>query len=430
MRNHLLTFAIIGLSFAGARGEVWTYTDCVDYAKSHNISLQKTDLAEQTAAFDLEAAEAQWEPTLDFATSQGFSNYPFGEGTKNSYSSSYGLNGGWTAWNGGIRENTIKRNRLQTEIAKVATRDALRTLESDLLQVYINILYAREAIGIYEEAVRLSKAQADRSQALMEGGRASKVDYAQLRSQYEQDCYSLVEARGLYDTRRMELKKLLELGLSTDIEVADVEWSAEQVMAELPPMEESYTLALQNDVEIEGLNLEKEGTAIDIDIAKAGNSPTISVNAGVGMGYNTPGSFFKGMKRSFGESVGLTLSIPILDNKKTKTAVAKARIQQLNAELDIDQRRTDLSQLIESWYIDTRSAQARFTAAQQKVEAALSSCELTDEQFRLGLVNPVELMTAHNGLIEARYSLLQAKYMAMLGQRMIHYYRTTEASLQ
>lgn len=91
---------------------VWTYADCVSYAREHNISLQKSRLSEETSAYNLEEAKAQWQPTLDFATSHAYANYPWGEGNKNGYNSSYGLNAGWTVWNGGERENTIKRNRL------------------------------------------------------------------------------------------------------------------------------------------------------------------------------------------------------------------------------------------------------------------------------------------------------------------------------
>ncbi len=58
-----------------------------------------------------------------------------------------------------------------------------------------------------------------------------------------------------------------------------------------------------------------------------------------------------------------------------------------------------------------------------------SPYELTGEQFNLGPVNPIELMSAHNDLIEARHSLLQAKYMAILGQKMIEFYRTSTITL-
>ena len=432
--KHKLLFSLLLVSapVTDALGaDVWSYADCVDYAMSHNITLQKVRLAEETAAYDLEEAKAQWEPTLDFATTHGFTNYPWGEsGAKNAYNSSYGLNAGWTVWNGGARESTIKRNRLQTEISRLATGNQVRSLKTDLLQVYINILYARDAIRISEEAATLSGAQAERARQFMEAGKISKVDYAQLQAQYEQDCYAVVNARGVYDTRRMELKRLLELGIDSDIELVDVEWTAEQVLAELPPIDESFAMAVATDLQLQQLNLEKEGSALDVDLAKASGKPKISLNAGVGTGYSAPGNAFgTSLKRALNESVGLTLSVPILDNKKSGMAVAKAKVGEMNAQLDIDQRSTELSQEVENWYIDTRSAQARFEAGEGQLRAAELSHELVNERFNLGLVHPLELMSAHNTLVEARYSLLQARYMAMLGRKMIEYYRTADVIL-
>lgn len=409
---------------------VWTYADCVSYAREHNISLQKSRLSEETSAYNLEEAKAQWQPTLDFATSHAYANYPWGEGNKNGYNSSYGLNAGWTVWNGGERENTIKRNRLQTEIDRLNTGHQLRTLETDLLQVYVNILYARESIGIYDEAAKVSEAQADRGQQLMEAGRMSRVDYAQLRSQAEQDRYAVVNARATYDTRRMELKQLLELGVDTDITPAPVEWNSAQVMAALPLITESCALARDTDLRIKGLELESEASEVDVAIARAGRSPRLTLNAGAGTGYAAPGGAFgTALKRGWNESLGLTLSIPILDNKKTKTAVARAKVQQMDAQLDIDQRLTELDQTVENWYIDTRSAQSRYTAAEQQLESARLTDELTNERFELGYVDTVELMTAHNSYVEAQHTLLQAKYMAMLGQKMIEFYRNATVTL-
>lgn len=433
MNRRILTASVLAALAAvsvHADDEVWTYAQCVDYAKSHNISLQKLRLSEQTSEYSLEEAKAQWQPSLDFNTTHGFTNTPWSNGNKNAYNGQLGLNAGWTVWNGGERENTIKRDRLNTEISHLETADALRALETDLLQVYLNILYAREAISIYTEAEKLSGAQADRMRQLWEAGRASKVDYVQLQAQHQQDMYNLVNAQGTYDTRRMELKRLLELGIDKEVNLADVEITAEQVLASLPPISESYRLAVDTDLKMKSLELEEDGAKLDVAIAKASGRPKISLNAGVGTGVFAPGDGFgTQMKQAWNENIGLTLSIPIFDNKRTKTAVARAQVQELNAKLDAAQRETDLAQAVENWYIDTRSAQSRYQAAVQQLESAQASAELTNEQFNLGLINPVELMTAHNNLVEARQALLQAKYMALLGQKMIEYYRTSTVSL-
>jgi outer membrane efflux protein len=427
-RISLLT--IMSLTLGIAQADTWTYAECVDYAREHNISLQKSMLSERNAEYDLEEAKAQWQPSLDFATTHGYANYPWADDRNNTYSSSYGLNAGWTVWNGGQRENSIRQSRLKLQIDRLNTADLMRTLETDLLQVYINLLYARESIAIYEEALKVSEAQAERALQLSESGKISRVDYAQLASQCEQDRYSLVNARSTYDTRRMELKKLLELGLDADIEPAPVEWDAAQVLADLPPMDESYQMALDTDLRLRGIEIEKESARLDVAIAKAGRMPQISLNAGLGTGYNTPGNAFgTSMKKSWNQSLGLTVSIPLFDNKKTKTAVARAKVSELDNRLDMDNRLTEIAQTVENWYIDTRSSQSRFKAAQASVESSELSARLTDERFKLGYVNTVELMTAHNDLIQARHTLLQAKYMAMLGKKMIDFYRDASVTL-
>ena len=174
-------------------------------------------------------------------------------------------------------------------------------------------------------------------------------------------------------------------------------------------------MALATDAQLQASELQKKMADIDIAIAKAGRYPTISLNAGVTTGYFSSGPDFETqMKQAFNENIGLSLSIPILDNKKTKTATAKANVQRINAALDEQSRQNDIAQDVESWYID--------------LKASLSS-DLVNEQFNLGLVNTVELMTAHNNLLEARHSLLQAKYMAMLGHKMIEYYRTANITM-
>lgn len=430
MMKQYLLLPLLALGTLSYLARTWSYADCVDWARQHNISLQKSILAEQTASYNLEEAQGQWQPTLDFATTHGFTNYPWGDGNKNSYSSSYGLNAAWTVWNGGERENTVKQNKLRTEISRLNSGNIMRTIETDLLQVYLNILYAKESIGIYEEAAKLSHAQADRAQQLMEAGRMSRVDYTQLKSQYDQDCYELVNARGTYNARRMELKKLLEIGIDTTIEVDDVQWTDGQVLAQLPPLKESYDMALATDLYLQGLEKEQSVADLDVAIAKAGRMPKISLSAGIGTGFYAPGgSWGKSMKQGLNESVGLTLSVPISDGKKTKTAIARAKVNKLDAQLDYEQRQTELAQTVENWYIDTRSAQSRYEAALSQLESARLSDELTNEQFALGYVNTVELMTAHNTYIEAQHSVLQAKYMAMLGQKMIEFYRNAHIEL-
>lgn len=408
----------------------WSYADCVAYAKANNISLRQSELSLESTKASLEAARAQWAPSIEFATTQSLTNHPFGQNGKNSYNSTYGLNAGWTVWDGGRRENTIQRESKQTEIDARNTADLFRSIETDILGLYINILYAREAISINREAAAVSMAQADRARQLMESGRLSRVDYAQLLSQARQDEYNVVNAQGSYDTYCTQLKQLLEIGIDRQIEPIDVVWDSGEVTSAYPPLTESYEMALATDAKLEATRLEIESAELDVKIAKAGYYPSVNLNAGVGTGYYAPGgSFGNQMKWGLNESVGLTVSAPILDNKKTKTAVTQANVQRINAILEEEGRRNEIARTVERCYIDLQTAIARYNAGTEQVEAVRLSDELVNEQFALGLVNTVELMQSHNTLLQARGELLQSKYQAMLNRKLIEFYRTASVSI-
>ena len=411
--------------------QVWSYRQCVDYAKENNISLQQARLSAESSRINLEAAQAQWQPSLAFSTTQGYTNTPWAEGTaKNAYNSSYGLNAGWTVWNGGERTATIKQREVQVKASEASVEGQQTDLEQSILQVYVNLLYSREAIEISIEAAKLSEAQEKRALQLMQSGRMSKVDYAQIAAQAEQDKYSVVNAKGNYASQCTELKRLLELGIDGYVEPQAVDWTRDEVIAPLPSLEESFSLALSIDNQLKAASLQAEAAKIQERVAKSSGLPQISLNAGVGTAYYAPGSaFVTQLKRGVNENIGLTVSVPIFDKKQTKTAVAQAKVSSLDANLTKEARETAIGRDIESIYTDVQSEKARYIAGEKQVEAASLSNDLVNERFELGLVNPVELLTAHNALTAAKRELTQAKYMTMLGKKKIEIYRTNTTTL-
>ena len=88
-----------------------------------------------------------------------------------------------------------------------------------------------------------------------------------------------------------------------------------------------------------------------------------------------------------------------------------------------------LSQTIESIYIDATNAQAQFESCSQQVKSARLTDELVNEQFRLGLINTLDLISSHNTLLNALQEQLQAKYMAILNIRLLEFYQTSQITL-
>ena len=159
--------------------------------------------------------------------------------------------------------------------------------------------------------------------------------------------------------------------------------------------------------------------------------PNISLDAGISTNHSSGSglSFGEQLKDGWNNSIGLTLSIPIFQNRQTKSAVEKARIQYQTSQLDKIDAEKNLYQTIESMWLDAVNAQEQFVAADSKLKSSEVSYSLVNEQFNLGMKNTVELLTEKNNLLSAQQERIQAKYMAMLNRSLLMFYAGEEIDL-
>ena len=413
--------------------EVWSYDDCVDWAIANNIDIRQTMLAVLQADQNIGLAKDAYLPFVSFSTNQSFSNYPSPQENQsaNAYNSSYNVNASWTIWEGNARKYRVESAKLTKLQQQLYGDDVVKNLQLGILQAYLNILYSAEAVDIAKNSLEVSSAQAARTKRLMETGKTSKVDYAQIESQRAQDEYNLVQANSSYASSKVTLKNLLNLGLDYDLNIKEINFSDSLVTSPLPSKTEVFHTAMNWLPQFRSNELNKEIYSYNIKIAKSTYYPSISLNGGLGTGYNSANSWGWGhqMKNFFNENIGLNLSIPIYDGNATRRAINIAKLQALEYDLNKTQLQNELSQTIENLYIESDNARARYISGLTQLEATNLSAELVDRQFELGLVNPLELLTAHNNLLNARLELLQSKYMAILASKTIDYYATTKVSI-
>lgn len=410
----------------------WSFDDCIRWATTNSTDIRRTILNILQADQDISSAKDAWLPTVGFSTSQSFTNYPSPGGGKdgNIYGSSYGINANWTVWEGNVRKYRLESSKILRRQQQLAGDDVVKSLKLGILQAYLNIMYAEEAVKIAEQTLEVSDSQTARAQRLMESGRTSKVDYAQIESQRAQDSYNLVQAKSNYESAVMSLKKILELGLTYNLEIEDVTFPDRAVLADLPAKEQVYDLAVAWLPGLKSNELSKDIYANDVKIAKAGHLPSVSLSGGIGIGYTGKGSAWASqMGQNFNENIGVNVSIPIFDGNSTKRAVAKAKLAELEYDLTKKNLLDNLSQTIEGLYVDAANAKAKYTSGISRLEATQLTSDLVNRQFELGLVNPLELLTAHNNLLNAKLELLQSKYMAILANKTISYYATQEIAV-
>lgn len=420
----------------------WSLKDCIDYALANNIQLQKAKVQQLSALEDIKQSQSALLPSLSLSTSQNVSYNPWPEqgsamiaGNKVQadvkkvyYNGSYSLSGNWTVWNGGQNTNTVKLNKLAAEQARLDSAVTANNVLEQIAQLYVQILYSDEAISVTKESLKTSQANEERGKTMVSVGKMSKADLAQLTAQRAEDEYSIVEAESNLRNYKRQLKQLLQIADNDEFDVAIPSTTDEMALKEVPAMNDVYTAALAQRPEIQNAKLGIESSDLSVKIAKAGKMPTVSLNAGLSTSTTSMSQNGWGnqMKNNFTVGGGVSVSIPLFDNRKTKTSVNKAMLQKESYLLDLQDKQTTLYSTVENYWLQAVTNQNKFKAARVSTESAQASYELLSEQFNQGLKNIVELMTGKTNLLQAQQNELQSKYLAILNLNMLDFYRTGE----
>lgn len=418
----------------------WSLRDCIDYALANNIQLQKAKIKEYSALEDVKQSQAALLPSLNLSTSQNVNYTPWpqqGRATvadgyvqssvdKVYYNGSYSLSGNWTVWNGNKNRNNVKLNKVAAEQARLDSATTANNVLEQIAQLYVQILYSNEAIAVTKESLKTSQTNEQRGKTMVEVGKMSKADLAQLTAQRAQDEYAIVEAESNLRNYKRQLKELLQITSDEEFDVAVPSTTDDMALEAVPALNDVYAASLEQRPEIKNAKLGIESSDLGIKVAKAGRMPTVSLNAGVmtstsSMSDNAWGTQ---MKNNFSLGGGVTVSIPLFDNRQTKTAINKAKLQKQSYLLDLQDKQTTLYSTIENYWLQAVTNQNKFKAARVSTESAQASYELLSEQFKQGLKNTVELMTGKTNLLQAQQNELQSKYLAILNLNMLEFYQT------
>lgn len=422
----------------GMQAKQWTLQDCINYALANNISLQKTQLQKASANEDYLQSKAALLPSLSANTNQNVSYTPWvasgisSEGyTKSSidkvyYNGSYSVMGSYTIWNGNKNRNQIKLNKLATEAAELDSAIQAQNLQEQIATLFIQICYSTEAIKVNKESYQSSLENENRGKEFVKNQKMSQADLAQLTAQRAQDEYNIVSAESNVKNYKRQLKELLQITNDEEFDIVIPSATDMQALQEIPAMSTIYSAALDTRPEIKNYQNMIDQSNLNIAIAKAGKLPTISANAGVSTSTTSMNkdTWTSQIKQNFSLGGGISISIPIADNRATKTAINKANIQKQSSMLDLKNEQTKLYSTIENYWLQANTNQSQFKAAKVSSESAEESYKLLSEQFRLGLKNIVELRTGKDNLLKAKQNELQSKYLTLLNIGMLNFYKT------
>ncbi|MDB2606622.1 TolC family protein [Zobellia sp.] len=416
--------------------KIWSLEDCISYAVENNITVKDANLDVAISDVSYGAAKSAKLPNLFGSASQSFSNGTTIDPITSDYVSdqihntNLGINSSLTLYQGNQLSNQVLQNKLLTEQNSLLAEEAKNSIVVGILETYLQALYSKEGISISKNNLDASEKEVQRAKSRLDAGSIALSDYTEAQSQAATNKYNVIAAKNDYELNIITLKQLLELSPLENLEIETIDENMDLIHLELNK-EEIYRNALAYLPEVEASNTNILINEKDLDIAKGGYLPTLSLTGSLGSGYTSISdtSFTDQLDLNFNQRVGLSLSIPIFNRNQTKAAVKAAAINIEKAEIQKRTIEKEVIKKVETAYQNTLSSQEQLVAAQVSQDAAEQSYKLAEKKYELGALSTTDLVISQNTYTNAQQNYIQAKYLNILYHQLLQFYQGNEIKL-
>lgn len=408
---------------------VWNLEQCISYSQKNNIQINTLRLTEKSTEQDLLLSKAAKFPSLSGSASQSYTNAKNadlvvgGFQTQATFAGNYSLGSSVTLYNGGYLNNDVKQKKLLIETAKYNAAAAENDITLQITQAYLTILLTKENSVYLNEIAETAKAQLKLGELQYNAGSIAKKDMVQLKAQLATDNYNLINSQNTERQNTLTLKQLLQLpsGYNLTIQKPDT-------LAPVLPvinLEEAQKAAIEQRPEVKSSELATETAKLDLLKSKAGYQPTLSASGTLASGYsdNQNIAYATQLDNNFYQRLGLSLSIPIFNNRIARTNVEKSKIAVDQSDLNLTNTKTILAQQVEQAYINVLNAQSQYTAAKEQMDANKENYRIANEQLRLGGISTVDYLLQKNLYVQAFQNFIQAKFNAVISLKIYDFYK-------
>ncbi len=462
---------------------IWTLQEAVQYATTHNLQVQQSKVNRQFTELELKQSKANRLPSLNANGSYNFNSgsyqspVNYNRITSNSQTSGFNGSASVPLFMGFQQVNQIKQNALDLQASELDVLSAQNDITIQIVTSYLNILFADELIKTSAFQRELTSQQLNRNKILFGAGSIAENAVLELESQLASDELAVINAQNQRDIARLQLMQTLNLPASQDFKIEVPEIPEPDQRPVLMNGSEVYDIAMQTLPAIKAAELRVLSAAKAIAIARGAYYPRLSLNAGIGTNYSSIDidrslvlrtetidnglrpqqlgfvdgagtlplmvyvpdvtvnsvygdyTFLNQFEDNIYKQVGVGLSIPILNSFQVRNSVQRAKIGQLNAQLNADVAKNNLRQTIEQAYVDALSAQRKYVAAKQQLVAAQKNYNNAELRLNNGVINTVEFNVIANTFRSAQSNVLQAKYEFTFKHKVLDFYQGKDISL-
>ena len=472
MKNSRLTIMIcfwvllFGIS-AHSQTKKWTLEECIYYALEHNITIKNTALDGEIADIDKTGAIGNFLPTINASTSHSWNiglNQNITTGLLENQTIQYtsaGLQMGVDIYNGLQNQKKMRRANL----SKVASQYQLTKMQEDIslnvANAFLQILFNKENLKVQNDKLSNDVKQMERSAQLLEAGIIPRVDLLDMKATVAADEQRVIAAENTLLISKLSLAQLLQLDDFASFDVVDQEYDASENSLLLQTPLAIYEKAKESRVELKIARNNLEIAEKDLSIIKGSYQPrlqgfynfnTRSANSDRVIGYEVdplvptvpigvveatnqvvvqpnftsvsggPLPIFDQFDLNKGQSIGVQLTIPILNGFVTKTNVEKSKVAVERGKIAYEQEELNLQRNVYTAFTDAKGALNSYEASLVTLEARQEAFISAKERFEVGLMNAFDYNQSQTLLVNAQSEVLRTKYDYIFKTKILEFY--------
>ncbi len=333
-----------------------------------------------------------------------------------------GVDLNWTLFNGHRVKLTKKQLSEQVRLNEANLQIAVENNLQQIILAYYAALIQDEQLKVLDEVLAVSRERIAYEKIRQDFGQSGTFELLQSQDAYLNDSISYMNQVNNYENALRELKRAMgEDDLNTSYRLTDI------LIDDAP----DYALAdlkqkmIANNKNLQLLFVNRELTNVGTQIQRSTLQPTLSLRSGLtyDVNYTTGKQTFRSFApgqaptsdaipnvaaRTLTGFANLVGTYTLFDGGVRKRNIETAKIDEMMAQLDIDDLKRQLNAQLENTYATYNTQKNLVKVTDELVNNAKQNLGIAEERFRGGLINSFDYRVIQLNFINASQSKLTA----------------------
>jgi len=295
----------------------------------------------------------------------------------------------------------------------LADKQLIKT-QQDLIyrisKAYFETLLAKDQVDLFQYQRASIQGQLSKAEAQFEAGLISVTDINEAKTKK-----ALIEAQQISAIHKLRIKKREIQVITGKLPGKLTPLNPIITFTEIDNLADDWiAIAQENNLDLRIKMDEIKIAEREVDSRRSDHYPTIDAIASRSRNWDKGGFPYgataNGGMRSFSDTVGVEISIPIFSGGMTSSRVREAVLLKSKLEHDVEYLRRGIGLEVRNYYLSLQTNFSEIKAYEQAMNAATLQLESTQLGFEEGLRNSLEVLDAQQILFNAKLNILESRY--------------------